>query len=114
MPLVTPDTEELDPAAAQMIARVRRLMLVSGLFTVLGVAAILIVIGYRVWRSEGSAPPAPARDVTVQLPEGARVVSTAVGDGRIVVTVDVGGRTELRVFDAQTLEPRGRILLGGQ
>ena len=110
MPLVTPDTEDLDPAAVKMIARVRRLMLISGLFTLLGVAAVLVVIGYRVWRGEGSAP-APAGDVAVALPAGARVVETVIGDGRIVVRVEQGGHNVLHVFDSVTLQPRGRIVL---
>ena len=109
MPLVTPDTEELDPAAVRMIARVRRLMLISGLFTMLGVAAVLVVIGYRVWRGEGSAPPAAA-DLAIALSDGARVIETTIGDGRIVVRVEQGGRTSLHVFDSATLQARGRIL----
>ena len=110
MPLVTPDTEELDPAAVKMIAKVRRLMLISGLFTLIGVAAVLVVIGYRVWRGEGSAP-VTAGDVTVTLPEGARIVETTIGDGRIFVRVEQGGQTALHIFDLATLQPRGRILL---
>ena len=109
MPLVTPDTEELDPAAVKMIAKVRRLMLISGLFTLIGVAAVLVVIGYRVWRGEGSAL-STAGDVSVMLPDGARIVETTIGDGRIVVRVEQGGRTALHVFDLVTLQPRGRIL----
>jgi hypothetical protein len=111
MPLVTPDTEELDPAAVKMIAKVRRLMLVSGLFTLLGVAAVLVVIGYRVWRGEGSAPAATVGDVSITLPQGARIGETIIGDGRIVVRVEQGGRTVLHIFDSATLAPRGRIVL---
>ena len=110
MPLVTPDTEELDPATVKMIAKVRRLMLVSGLFTLIGVAAVLVVIGYRVWRGEGSAP-SETKDVAISLPERARVVETTIGDGRIIVRVEHGGRTTLHIFDGATLHPRGRILI---
>jgi hypothetical protein len=113
MPLVTPDQEGLDPAAAKMIAKIRRLMLISGLFTIVGVAAVLVVIGYRVWRNEGRAPMAAA-DVTASLPAGSRIVGTTIGDGRILVTVELGGRTELHVFDSTSLQPRGRILIGSQ
>ena len=99
---------ELNPAAAQAFARVRRLMVISLLVTVLAIAVVLMVIGYRVFRGEGSSVPA---DVTTSLPKGARVISTAVGDGRIVVTVDIGGQTELRTFDLRTLKPTGRLRL---
>ena len=68
------DEKPLDPAAASIVARVRWLMLISGATTFIGVAAILGVIGYRVFKSEGSAPPA---DATALLPKGARIVSTA-------------------------------------
>ena len=43
------------------------------------------------------------------LPKGARIVSTAVAGDRLVLTLDVGGTTEIRTFDAQTLKPAGRL-----
>src|SRR4051812_38503908 len=103
-------TEEqpLDPAAAQVIAKARRLMLVSALFTLLAVAGVLVLVGYRVFRSEGSAPRG---EVNLGLPQGAKVIGTAVGDDRLVLTIDLAGRTEVHVFDLRTLQPRGRITL---
>jgi hypothetical protein len=73
------DDEPLDPAAARMVARVRALMLIAGLTTALAIAAVLGVIGYRLLTMQGGAAPSagPAPDVTVALPKGARVVSTA-------------------------------------
>jgi hypothetical protein len=106
-----PPTEEeeqpLDPAAARIVARVRWLMLISGATTALAIAAVIGVIGYRVFKSEGSAA-APA-DVIAQLPKGARIMSTAVAGDRIAVTVDVGGAIEIRTFDLRTLKPAGRL-----
>lgn len=82
---------------------------ISVLFTGLAIAAVLVVVGYRVFRNEGAGrPPAEA---SVKLPAGARVLATSVGDNRIVLTVEVGGVTELHVFDLQTLAPRGRLKL---
>ena len=46
--------DELNPAAAQAFARVRRLMVISLLVTVVAIAVVLMVIGYRVFRGEGS------------------------------------------------------------
>ncbi len=43
------------------------------------------------------------------LPPGAKVLSTAVGADHIVVTIEVGGVTELRTFDPDTLKPLGRL-----
>jgi hypothetical protein len=97
----------LDPAAARIVARVRLLMLISALTTMVAVAAVFGVIGYRVFKAEGSAPA--MADVTAQLPKGARVLSTAVSDGRIVVTIEIGGTVEIRTFDLATLRQTGRL-----
>jgi len=97
-----------------VIARVRRLMLIASLTTVIAFGAVIAVIGYRVFHWQGSVPPAPAvspANVAAALPAGAKVLSTAVGDGRIVLTVEVSGAIELMTFDAQTLRPLGHLRL---
>ena len=99
----------LDPAADRIVAKVRRLMAISVLFTGLAVAAVLGVIAYRVFRYEGSAPSVP--DVSASLPRGAKVVGTAFADDRLAVTIELGGATEIHLFDARTLAPRGRLRL---
>ena len=88
------------------MARVRWLMLISGIATMLGIAVVVTVIGYRVFRTEGRPGPVEAR---VALPKGARVVSAATTGDRIVVTIDIGGALEVRTFDARTLSPEGRL-----
>jgi hypothetical protein len=107
------DDEPLDPAAARMVAKVRTLMLIAGLTTGLAIMAVLGVIAYRLFTLQGSAPPPPATapDVTALLPKGARVVSTAAANDRIVVTIEVSGRTEIHVFDLRSLKPAGRLQL---
>jgi hypothetical protein len=65
--------EPLDPEAARLAAKVRLLMLVSALTTVVAVGAVLVVIGYRVFKAEGSAG---MPDVTAGLPKGARIRRT--------------------------------------
>ena len=97
---------EPSPEQAALFARVRRLMLIAGLTTALAVAAVLIAIGYRLFRSEGSVV---ATDTTSMLPKGARIVSTGIAGDRLVVTLDVGGVTEIRTFDARTLKATGRL-----
>jgi hypothetical protein len=101
------DEPPLDPAAARMIAKVRWLMLISGITTLVAITAVIGVIGYRVFKSEGSA--AAAVEVTALLPKGARIVATAVAEDRIAVTVDVGGAIEIRTFDVKSLKPTGRL-----
>ena len=98
---------EPTPEQAALFARVRRLMLIAGLTTALAVAAVLIAIGYRLFRAEGSV--VTTTDVTAALPKGARIVSTGTAGDRLVVTLDIGGVTEIRTFDAHTLKPTGRL-----
>jgi len=103
---VPDDDKPLDEAQARLVARMRKLMLVSVAVMVVGIAAVLAVIGYRVSRGEGSRT---AVDVTALVPKGARIVSTAVAADRVVVTLEVAGTTEVRTFDLFTLKPTGRL-----
>lgn len=102
---VTPDPNP--ELTAQLTARVRRMMLIAGLTTALGVGAVFVAIGYRIYRGEGSTPA--SSDVTATLPKGAKIVSTGVAGERIVVTVDVNGALQIRTFDARTLKPAGQL-----
>jgi len=99
------DEAPLDPAAARIVAKVRWLMLIAGATTLLAIAALIGVIGYRVFKAEGST----SADVTALLPKGARVIAAAVAEDRIAVTLDVGGAIEIRTFDVKTLKPTGRL-----
>jgi len=85
-------------------------MLIASLTTVIALAAVFGVIGYRVFKSGESAAP-PAAGTTVNLPAGAKVLSTAVGDGHVVLTVEVDGAVELLSFDLKSLRPLGRVRL---
>jgi len=101
------DEKPLDPEAARAVAQVRKLMLIATATTFVAVAVVIGGIGYRIFKSGGSAPA--LSDAVAQLPAGARIVSTAVGDGRIVLTVEIAGAIELRTFDLNTLKPVGRM-----
>jgi hypothetical protein len=105
----TPDDEKPDPEAEAVLGKVKRLMAISLLFTGIAVAAVFAVIGYRVFTGEGSRPAGAAIEADVPLPKGARVIATAVAGDRIVVTIEIEGRTEVRVFDLATLDPRGSL-----
>jgi hypothetical protein len=103
------DTVAPEPTREQaaLIARVRRMMLIAGLTSALAVTVVLIAIGYRLYRAEGS--PAAVNDISATLPNGARIISTAIAGDRLVVTLDIGGATEIRTFDARTLKPAGKL-----
>jgi hypothetical protein len=114
-----PDAEPApDPAAAGVIARVRRLMLVSMAITVIAVGSVFGLIGYRMYKADGAAAkttdklpessPIPT-DVTLSLPRGARVVQSAVANDRLVMTLEIDGKLEVRTFDLKTLQPIGRL-----
>src|SRR5262245_38993935 len=100
------DEKPLDPATARMVSRVRWMMAISALTTLIAVVAVLGVVSYRLLRSDGSAS---APDMTAMLPKGARIVATAVADDRIAVTVEISGAIEIRTFDLRTLRPVGRL-----
>jgi hypothetical protein len=97
---------EPTPEQSALFARVRRMMLIAGLTTALAVAAVLIAIGYRLFRVGDSGP---ITDTTAMLPKGARILATAVAGDRLVVTVDLNGATEILTYDAKTLKPAGRL-----
>ena len=100
-----------DATFAGVAARVRLMMLISGLNTMIAIAAVIGVIGYRVYHSGGSTGPVAqgtASDI-VTLPKSARVTATAVAGDRIVVTLDIAGATEIRTFEAKTLKEAGRL-----
>jgi hypothetical protein len=98
---------EPTPEQAAMFARVRRMMLIAGVTTGVAIAAVLFAVGYRLFKSEGSVTT--AMDTTAALPKGARIVSTAVAGDRLVVTLEIGGATEIRTFDVKTLKPAGKL-----
>lgn len=81
-------------------------MLVSALTTVVAVGAVLAVIGYRVFKAEGSAGIV---EVTATLPKDARIISTVAAGDRIIVTIQIADRVEIRSFDAKTLQATGRL-----
>jgi hypothetical protein len=101
------EATEPNAAASSMIARARWLMIISGVTTLIALAAVIGVIGYRVFRAGGSA--AAPGEAIVALPKGARVSATAVAGDHIVVTLDIAGATEIRAFDVKTLKETGRL-----
>ena len=101
--------ETFDPEAARLAARIRRLMLISGATTLIAIGAVLAVIGYRVFKAEGSA--GPTAEVTASLPKGGRVLVTEIEGDVLAVTIQVADGVEIRTFDAKTLQPKGRLRL---
>ena len=104
------ETEKpLDPEAARVVAKVRRLMMIATMITFIAVAAVIAVIGYRVFKGEERVQV--LQSVSATLPAGTKVLSSAIGEGRLVLTVEVNGAIELLSFDLNTLKPLGRARL---
>jgi hypothetical protein len=123
-PPLVPQTPEPKPDAdaANVIAKVRRLMLVSMAVTVIAVGAVFSFVGYRMFKGEGTTaktadklPEASAipADMTLALPRGARVIQSAVAGDRLVITLETDGKIEVRTFDVNTLQPAGRLNFSG-
>jgi len=92
---------------APIMARVRMLMIISGLTTLVAIAAVFTVIGYRVFRAGNTG--LPSAETIITLPKGARVVTSSAAGDSLVITLDVAGATEIRTFDLKTLKETGRI-----
>ena len=107
-----------DADAEKLVARVRKLMMVSMAVTMIAVGSVFAFIGYRVSKGDGvsekradklpAAPAIPA-DVTLSIPRGARVVQSSVAADRLIITLEIDGKLEVRTFDVTTLQPAGRL-----
>lgn len=56
-------------------------------------------------------PPGIPAQLRTALPPGGRVISTALGEGRLAVTVEAAGGTTVILFDLATLSETGRVVL---
>jgi hypothetical protein len=106
------DEKPLDPEAARLVAKVRRLMLIASLTTFVAIAAVIGIIGYRVFRGEGRVQSGP--DANAPWPNGARIVSSAMNDERLALTIETPAGLEVRFFDLRTFKPLGRLPLGAK
>jgi hypothetical protein len=102
----------LDPEAARLVAKVRRLMMVAVLTTFVAIAIVMAVIGYRVFKGEGRVQAAPGTEVP--WPAGARIVSSTMNDERLALTIETPAGLEVRFYDLRTLKPLGRLPLNGK
>jgi Family of unknown function (DUF6476) len=101
---LTAKGDAAESETASLVARARTMMMISGLTTVLAIAAVVTVIGYRMY----SAGAAPVEDI-ITLPKGARIVSMAGSGGHVAVMIDNNGVSEMRVFDLKTMKESGHL-----
>jgi hypothetical protein len=102
--------EDLTPEQARLIARVKKLMAIPLLIMVAGFLTVFGVIAYRLYfKTPVSAKPTIERVLILQ--RGSKVVSTTVNDGKLVVTVETGGTTEVLLFDLPSMQASGRFII---
>ena len=102
-----------------MIAKVRRLMLVSMAVTMIAVGSVFGFIGYRIFKGEGTvekkadklpeASADPERHDALAAARRASVLQSAVANDRLIMTLEIDGKIEVRTFDVKTLHPAGRL-----
>src|SRR5262249_60741140 len=95
--------------AREVLSKAARPLLLRPLPPLIPFAAVIGVIGYRVFRGEERAQA--LQPVSATLPAGTKVLSSAIGEGRLVLTVEVNGAIELLSFELNTLKPLGRVRL---
>jgi hypothetical protein len=103
----SPETPELTPEAAAVIARARKSFIFTIGLLIVGFMVIAGALVYRATRDSGGAP-ATAVDASayaapaVKVPAGATIVSAVAAGGEISVTYRNGSATNLRIFDGKT------------
>lgn len=101
----------LNPDDERAIAKVRRLMTIASVTTFLAVAAVLGVIGYRVFNGGGSTLAITPFEKELSLPAGAKILSVTINEGQLAVTLEINSETSVWFYDLKTLRPLGRISL---
>lgn len=91
------EDEPLDPKVEAIRKKMVRLLLVSGAIMMIGLMTVLIAIVYKL---NQSSAPAIAQTGTISVPSGSEIVLTAVGDGKIMLTVrNTSGKISILIFD---------------
>ena len=92
-----PDNE-LTPEAREVIQKARRSFGVSMAILMLGFITLAGVLVYRAMRDDGK-PGGLAALETINLPQGAEMVSAAPEGNLLALTFKLGGETRVRVID---------------
>jgi len=118
------DDEPLDPAMVRVQARLRRLILISGLTLGVGIVAVFGAILYRILTVDTMGTPAataPSEAIATEvaaeavgLPPGAELVSLAIAGTRLALGFRVGADTVVVLVDARTMAVTGRLTVRGE
>ena len=106
------EDKPLDPAAARIQQKLRRLMMISGLTLGVGLIAVFSAIIYRVVKSEPASQVATTpvyASGELLVPAGARVISSSKDGDFLSVTLATPQGSEVMVLDLRTLATVNRI-----
>ena len=121
-PVDAAEEKPLDPAVERVQRRLRRLILISGLTLGLGMFAVLLAIVYRLMIYEPKARPAIVAGAAVPtlkrsdlgLPDGARLVATALDGDRLALTYEAASGTLVIVLDLRSKAMVDRLAIAGE
>ena len=92
------DDKPLDPKVEAIRRKMVRLLMVSGGIMMIGLMTVLAAIVYKVNTSVSKS--VVQDESTISVPADAKIISTAMGDGRVMLTLQTrDGSRELRIFD---------------
>ncbi|WP_367717339.1 fimbrial protein [Nitratireductor sp. GISD-1A_MAKvit] len=122
--MVRPEEQEdaeqdaLDPAAERVRRKMVRFMAINLAILFAAVMAVVLAFVYKTLKDRPEEPaemvmiPGDATESTIELPDGARVVSQALDGTRVSLHLRyAGGREELRIFDVASGTMAARIEL---
>jgi Family of unknown function (DUF6476) len=105
------DKDELSPAQAQIVRRMRLFVGISTAIMALGFLLVMSVIAWRLVKQQPAGASASAEIRTVlPIGKGQRITGTASDGKNLFVTVeDDNGAQAILVFDTGSLAYRGKI-----
>jgi hypothetical protein len=90
----------------------KALVIFMGVLIVIGLALLVYGLTTKAGKFANRTPAAGFGEVRANLPKGAEIEETSVGDGRVVLRVEMpGGGQQLMVFDLDTGASLGVIRL---
>lgn len=105
-------TPRADETKGDATYRVLKAVVIS--LGVLIVIALGALVGAAIVKGTGGGPSSASAPFAAALPADARIVGTAMGEGRILVQVSSPAGDEVLVFDAASGRLLGRIAPAGK
>jgi hypothetical protein len=96
------ETPELSPEARSIIGRARKSFLFSMGLLIVGFIAIGGALVYRASQDGGSGAGDDYTIASLQVPQGAEIISAVAADGQLTVTYRAGATTSVRIFDGRS------------